>query len=69
MPSFTVVLTEKGPRPIPTNYIFKSHEEAINFVASKTTISRTIIYDEKGNIVDYIHPNGTRLDPNTLISK
>ena len=69
MPSFSVVITEAGPRPITLTHQFDSYDDAINFVSTKTTIMRTIIYDEDGNVVEYIHPNGTRLDPKSLIGK
>lgn len=67
MPSFTVVITEADDRPITMNYTFKTHEDALNFAMSKKVIKRTIIYDENGKILDYIHPSGKRLDPNTII--
>lgn len=71
MSDFTVVLTEAGssPHPLPVNYHFNSYEEALEFVSSKKPILRTIIYDDKGNVVEYIYPNGKRIDPKTLASR
>lgn len=66
MSSFTVVITEAGPRPITVNRHFYSYEEAVKYVESTNTIARTIIYDDKGNVVDYIHPNGTKLDTSLI---